>query len=64
MIWHAFLSSPTKYEIFCKTNWREDMLKLEFPWLLIVGYLIHIDGLESIADHACSIVRSLMMIPV
>ena len=40
------------------------MLKLEFPWLLIVGYLIHIHGLESIADHSCSIVRSLMMIPV
>ena len=64
MIWYAFLSSPTKYEYFCKTNFGEEMLKLDFPWLLIVGYLIRIHGLARIADHACSIVRSSMMIPV
>lgn len=40
------------------------MLEVEFPWLLIVGYLIHTHGLESMTDHACSIVRSLMTIPV
>ena len=64
MIWHAFVSSPMEYESFCKTSGGGEMLKLEFPWLFIVGYLIHIHGLETVADHACSIVRSLMMIPV
>ena len=64
MIWHAYLSTLTEYEYFCKTNWREEMLKLEFQWLLIVGYLIHIHGLVRIADHACRIVRSSMMNPV
>ena len=40
MVWHAFLLSPMNYETFCKANPREEMLKLQFPWLLIVGYLI------------------------
>ena len=64
MIWHACLSGLLKYESFCKISGRGEMLKLEFPWLFIVRYFIHIRGLESIADHACSIVRSLMMILV
>lgn len=44
MVWHAFLLSPIKYETFCKAGGKEEMLKLQFPWLLIVGYPIHIQS--------------------
>jgi hypothetical protein len=40
------------------------VLKLQFPWQLIVGYSVHIQGLKSIADYARSIARLSTMIPV
>ena len=47
MVWHALLLSPTQYQNFCKASRREDMLKLQFPWLLIVGRLNYVHGLEN-----------------
>lgn len=47
MVWHAFLLNPIKYETFYKASGNEEMLKLQFPWLSIVGYSIHIHGLEK-----------------
>lgn len=38
MVWHALLLNPMKYKTFCKDSGREEMLKLEFPWPLIVGF--------------------------
>jgi hypothetical protein len=64
MVWHALLLNPMKYKTFCNVSGREEMLKLQFPWLLIVGFFSHIHGLGTIADHAYSIAHSLIMIPV